>query len=201
MTRQDHTTTDPRHGFATRLLHAGLAISIIVQLLTSLVMQGPSNTDSGDQLFQIHHYAGLIAMALAFLFWLTIVFRRGGTDFGALIPWLSPARRKAFFDDLLMHLRLALRFRLPPYEEEGPLASGIHGLGLLLISAMALSGTIYALQVWVGHSAEPDGVLVMQVHFALANLVWAYLIGHAAMATLHHITRSAHLARMWSLSR
>jgi cytochrome b561 len=90
--------------------------------------------------------------------------------------------------------------RLPPYEETAPLASAVHGLGLLLMTAMAASGGVYAAQVWAGaQSPEPDASLVMTVHFALANLVWAYLIGHAAMATIHHFAHAASLRRMWSL--
>jgi cytochrome b561 len=39
----------------------------------------------------------------------------------------------------------------------------------------------------------------MTVHFALANLVWVYLVAHAGMAAIHHFARSASLTRMWRL--
>ena len=64
----------------------------------------------------------------------------------------------------------------------------MHGLGLVLISAVATSGAVYFMQVALGlHSAEPDGMIAMMVHLALGNLVWAYLIAHAGLAVLHHL--------------
>lgn len=190
---------DP-HALSTRLVHAGLALAVSTQLATSLVMEGPTETSAGDILFQAHRYSGFAALAFALLFWLTLTFRRRGTAAGALFPWLSAGRRTAFLADLSSHLRSAFRGRLPAYEETGPLASAVHGLGLLLMTVMAVSGGVYAAQVWADlQSPEPDGSLAMTVHFALANLVWAYLIGHAGMATIHHFARSAPLARMWRL--
>lgn len=78
--------------------------------------------------------------------------------------------------------------------------SAVHGLGLLLMTSMAASGGVYAAQVWAGlQSPEPDGSLAMTVHFALANLVWVYLIAHAGMATIHHFASSVPLGKMWRL--
>jgi cytochrome b561 len=193
---------DLRHARGTRLIHAGLAATIILQLATSLVMGGPDEVMPGDTLFQVHRLSGFAAMAFAFLFWVALLVRRRGTEIGALLPWFSNRRRAALAGDILAHLRAALKFRLPPFEEDGALASAAHGLGLLLMTAMAATGTTYALLVWAGlHSAEPDGMAVMAIHFALGNLVWAYLIGHAALATLHHVMKSAPISRMWSFTR
>jgi cytochrome b561 len=194
-------TPDPdQHALSTRLVHAGLALSICSQLATSLIMQGPTDTTVGDAMFQLHRYSGFAALAFAMLFWMTLTFRRRGTAPLALFPWFSGERRRAFATDLLNHLRTVVRGRLPAYEETGPLESAVHGLGLLLMTAMAVSGGVYAAQVWAGlQSPEPDGSLAMTVHFALANLVWVYLIAHAGMATIHHFARSASLTRMWRL--
>ena len=194
------TSQADQHALSTRLVHTGLALSICTQLATSLIMQGPSETSAGDAIFQIHRYSGFAALTFAILFWLTLTFRQRGTAFGALFPWLSAERRSAFIADLSNHLRIAFRGRLAAYDETGPLASAVHGLGLLLMTAMAVSGGVYAAQVWTGiQSPELDGSLAMTVHFALANLVWVYLIAHAGMATIHHFTRSAPLSRMWRL--
>ena len=59
-----------------------------------------------------------------------------------------------------------------------PLASAIHGLGLLAALAMGVSGA------WLYTEDEPGG-LVLKVHRALSNLMWAYVIGHAGVAVLH----------------
>lgn len=190
------------HPWATRLIHASLATAICVQLGTSLIMTGPRAGQAGDLFYQIHRYSGFVALALALLFWINTMSRRKGTALAALVPWFSQQRRAAFFGDMMAHLRAAMKLRLPPYDEHGAFASGIHGLGLLLMSAMALSGTVYALQVAAGQiGVDPEAAPVMLVHYALANLVWVYLIGHAALATLHHVMRASSLSRMWSLRR
>lgn len=194
------TSNPDQHALSTRLVHAGLALSISTQLATSLMMQGPTDTSAGDAIFQLHRYSGFAALAFALLFWMNLTFRRRGTAPSALFPWFSRERRRAFITDVGNHLRTVIHGRLPTYEETGPLASAVHGLGLLLMSAMAVSGGVYAAQVWTGlQSPEPDGSLAMTIHFALANLVWVYLIAHAGMATIHHFARSAPLGKMWKL--
>lgn len=194
------TPQPDQHAHSTRLVHAGLALSICTQLATSLIMQGPTETAAGDAIFQLHRYSGFSALAFVFLFWMTLTFRRRGTAISALFPWFSGVWRRAFLADLGNHLRTVVRGRLPAHEETGPFASAVHGLGLLLMTAMAVSGGVYAAQVWVGlQSPEPDGSLAMTVHFALANLVWVYLIAHAGMAMIHHFARSAPLSKMWKL--
>jgi cytochrome b561 len=193
---------DTRHTRVTRLLHAGLALAVITQLLTSLAMQGPDEAQAGDVLFQIHRYSGLTATVLAFGLWITILLRARGTEFGALIPWFSGRRLAALWQDAKVHAASLVKLRLPDHAPEAALPSAVHGLGLVLITAMAISGAIYFLQVALGlHSAEPDGMLAMTVHLTLANLVWAYLIAHAGLAVLHHLLRSMRLSTMWSLGQ
>lgn len=196
----DATTaeTRSRHTRVTRLIHMGLAITIILQLATSLVMSGPGETRPGDALFQLHRLSGFGAAFFALMFWLVILLRQRGTTIGALFPWLSGPRLRALREDVIVHVRSAMRFRLPEYEPGSPLASAVHGLGLMLMSAMAGSGLIYAIQVWAGKSAEPDGMWVMQIHFALANLVWVYLTAHAGLGLIHHHMRTMRLSEMWS---
>ena len=52
-----------QHALSTRLVHAGLALSISTQLATSLIMQGPTDTTAGDAIFQLHRYSGFAALA------------------------------------------------------------------------------------------------------------------------------------------
>ena len=190
----------PRHNLTTRFFHGALALAIVTQLITSLAMEGPDEESAGDALFQLHRYAGLTAMALALGFWLVILGRRQGTSFGALFPWFSGTRRAAVFRDIGHYLKALTRLHLPEPDVDGPLSSAVHGLGLLLMTAMALSGTLYFIQVNLGlHSPEPDDMPVMLVHFALGNLVWVYLIAHASLAVLHHLLRTLPLGSMWSL--
>lgn len=189
----------PRHSFATRLLHGALALTVVTQLLTSLVMRRPRGDFAGNIYFPLHEYAGMAALALAFLFWLTVIRRQLGTAPGALFPWVSAARRRALWAALGTYAAAARRFTLPRHEEATALPSAIHGLGLLLISYMAVSGTYWYVMALFGLGRSEFVPPAMELHEAFGNLVWAYLIGHAALGLLHHVTRNMTLGTMWSL--
>lgn len=79
------------------------------------------------------------------------------------------------------------------------MASAIHGLGLLLMTAMTASGTLY----YFISTGDPNaGGLVgvtMFVHKTLVNIVWAYLIGHAGFAVVNRFGDVMSLRTMWSL--
>lgn len=191
--------TPAKHGFITRLAHIGLALAIVTQLGTSLVMQAPEHGHSNNVAFAVHETSGLAALGFAFLFWAAMVARRTGTSLGALFPWGSQMRRAALWSDSRAHLTALARLRLPDFNATSPVASAVHGLGLLLMSAMALSGTVY----YVFRTGDSDAGwtvgAAMAVHRLFANLVWAYLIGHAGLALLHHLTHQLDLREMWSL--
>ncbi len=189
------------HSLATRIAHMGLALAVVLQLLTSLVMEGPRTTRPGDWLFEIHQYSGLTALAFAALFWLVLALRRRGSAAGLMFPWFSASRRTALWRDMRDHGRDIVALRLPAYAEHGALASAIHGLGLLLMSAMALTGAIFFAALLTGTQGDLLPGLVIDAHRFLANLVWAYLIGHAGVALLYHVTRKLRLTAMWSLRR
>lgn len=188
-----------RHALATRLVHAGLAFAVVTQLLTSLVQHPAEDGHAGNLWAEVHEYGGLSAFALIVLFWIVLTARRRGTPAGLLFPWFSGARLAALWSDLKRHAGALRHFRWPPHDDTSPLASAVHGLGILLISAMAATGTLY----YVIGNGNPDagGVVgaAMFVHRTLANLAWAYLIGHASMAVLQHLFTDFNLREMWSL--
>lgn len=188
-----------KYSCMTRLAHMGLAPAIIIQLLTSLVLVPDGPKETANLYFEIHEYSGLTAFAFALFFWIVLIFRKTGTAPGALFPWTSKTRLAALWDNTTRTLGALAKFRLPDVPETSPLASAVHGLGLLLMLAMATSGTVY----YVVNNGDPDAGrlvgIVMFVHKTLANLVWAYLIGHAGMATIHHFTRQLRLSEMWNL--
>lgn len=192
--RKAHPVSDlqptTRHTLPTRLIHAGLALSIITQLSTSLVMRAPHGTSPGDLLFEVHEFSGYAALGFAALFWLVLVLRSKGTSFGSLIPWFSAERRAAVISDTKAHLASARHLTFPDTDDHRPMASAIHGLGLLLMTLMAMTGTASVLLPGVREQ-------VLGVHVLFANVVWAYLIGHAGLALLAHWTRHLDLREMW----
>ena len=157
--------------------------------------------DGGNAIFEVHEYAGLTAFALVLAFWLQTVVRQRGTPMSMLVPWFSIKRLSALGIDTKAHLAALTKLRRPDHDGHSPFASTIHGLGLLLMTAMAASGTLY----YAVNTGDPDvGGLVgvaMTVHTTLANLVWVYLIGHAVMGLIAHFGGALSLRQMWSLRR
>jgi cytochrome b561 len=186
------------YGIPTRLVHAALAVAVTIQLVTSLTMEADHG---GDGVFQIHRIGGLAAFGLVLVFWFVTVIRRRGTPLGRLLPWFSARRRAELWQDVGAHLRSLPRLSFPAEQGDvdDALASAVHGLGLLLMTAMAGSGFLYFLL----NTGDPDAGglvgLAMLVHTSLANLAWAYLIGHAATAVLHSLAGRS-IGRMWSLA-
>jgi cytochrome b561 len=186
------------HSLPTRALHAGLAGAIVVQLASSQFM----NPDgAGNTAFVVHQWSGLAAFGLVAASWGNSLMRQRGTPVVQLLPWFSGAGREAVWADIKRHWMAAKTRAFPAHGDTSALASAIHGLGLLLMTVMAASGTIY----YLINTGDPDAGglvgLTMLVHTSFANLVWAYLIGHAGMGLLAHFADHMSLGRMWSLRR
>jgi cytochrome b561 len=199
MIDQEFNRPVQRHPLGTRIAHFFFAIAIVTQLATSLIMRAPHpGRSTADTLFRIHEYFGLAALALAAIFWISIVIRQAGTDFGALIPWFSGRRVHALWTDIKTHAILLRDLRWPQ-NVASPLANAVHGLGLLLMSLMAVTGTIvYATMAGDG-SLSTLGSTALDIHKLFANLAWAYLIGHAGIAVLHQAFGAPVISEMWSL--
>ena len=186
----------PEHTRATRLVHMALAAAIAVQLLASLVMATPLHGHE-NVFFEIHEYGGLVTLVLASGFWLVALRRRRGTPMALLLPWFSDEGRKAVWLDLQRHWQSLRERTVPEAAHLSPLASAVHGLGLLLVSAMALTGALFYLAILAGATKSTWATLDIELHALLASLVWAYLIGHSGMALLHHFSRRRPLDVMW----
>lgn len=180
----------------TRVIHLLLLLAVLAQLATSQLMGRPHPGETASWTFSLHEYVGLASLATVGAFWLWAVVRHGETRLGRLLPWFSASACKAVFADAAAQLRLLARLQ-PPSDDDGALASAVHGLGLLVITAMAVSGTVY----YVGPHAQ-IGRTALTLHKMLANLTWAYLITHAGLAVLHHLLGSDIFSRMfWTRHR
>ncbi|MBN8891905.1 MAG: hypothetical protein BGP12_00475 [Rhodospirillales bacterium 70-18] len=173
----------------TRLLHMLVALSVVHQLVVGAVMSGPR---SGGLLWQAHQAVGIASLGILLAFWAWTLLRRGETRLVRLFPWLSAAGRAALRADAAAHLRALRQFRLP-HGEDSPIASATHGLGLLAASAMAVTGGMFFLK---GIAPQSLVWLALNLHGAIANLMWAYLIAHAGLALLHELTGQRVLRRM-----
>ncbi len=192
---QDPVPVTPAKGLSVRLVHAGLALAVIVQLGTSLAMETPDPGQPESLLFEAHQIAGLVALALAVAFWAVALVRRAGAGAAPLLPWFDASARRAVRDDLARHVAAARALRLAEHVEGAPLASAIHGLGLSLMTAMAGLGAFWLLGETLG---APATILeaAIGVHALLGNVVWAYLFGHAGMALAHEAAGARVLGTM-----
>lgn len=186
---------DAARSHATRVLHLLLLLAVIHQLISSQFISRPLPGDAPSTLYSLHEYIGIASLGIVFAFWLWTLVRHGETKLAKLVPWLSGRGIMAVIRDCVGQLK-AIRHGNVPEESDGALASAVHGLGLLVVSAMAVTGTVY----FVAHGSE-TAHYALKMHSLLANLVWAYLIGHASVAVVHHLLGSDILRRMFWIAR
>ncbi len=178
----------------TRALHALLLLSVAFQLVSSKVISRPLPGDAPSTLYSLHEYIGMASLGVVCAFWLWTLVRHGETSFTKLFPWVFPHRIADIVHDGVDQFKAILR-RDFSLASSGALASAVHGLGLLVVTAMATTGTI------VFFSAGSVAHEALALHRLVANLMWAYLIGHAGLATLHHLLGSDVLRRMFWIRR
>ncbi len=176
----------------TRIVHLLLLLVVLHQLINSEFIRLPLPGLPPRWPYLLHEYVGLLGFGVVFAFWSWTLLRRGETSLGRLFPWFTAWRIRDVVDDLAVQVRLLLRGRGPSHGS-GALASAIHGLGLLTVTAMVVTGTIYFL--------APDGTALSRaallLHRLISNLMWAYLIGHAGLAALHQLLGDNVFARMF----
>ncbi len=179
----------------TRVLHLLLLLAVLHQLISSQFISRPLPGEAPSTLYSLHEYIGIASLGVVFAFWLWTLLRHGETKLAKLVPWLSGRGIMAVIRDGGGQFK-AIRHGKVPEESEGALASAVHGMGLLVVSAMAVTGTVYFF-------ARGSGMAhyALEMHSLLANLVWAYLIGHASVAVLHHLLGSEILRRMFWIGR
>lgn len=182
----------------TRIMHAALAVTIMHQLFISWFMERPRpNGGRGNFAFELHEVVGLASFALLFLFWCWALFRNHETEFGKLFPWLSLARISAVAVEAGSYLKSIRTPRVPTSPSESALASATHGLGLITASAMAATGAVYYFSAAANSVLLPLSAAALEVHAVVANLMWAYLIGHSGMSIVHELLGSPVLKQMF----
>ncbi|GAB0117334.1 cytochrome b/b6 domain-containing protein [Acidisoma sp. 7E03] len=191
---QSVTFDGERRSHATRILHLLLLLSVVNQLVSSQFMSRPFPGEAPSTLYALHEYIGMASFGFVLLFWLWTLVRRGETKLGRLFPWFSPRAIAAVLRDALHQAQSLLRRDFAAHSD-GAFASAVHGLGLLTLTAMAATGTVFFL---VSGSV---GGFALDLHQTIANLMWIYLFGHAGIAVLHHLLGHDILRRMFWIRR
>lgn len=160
------------------ICHSLFALAAILQLCTSLLMG--KHAAFGQQAFWLHQISGFLALA-AILAYFSYTFWHQPNKWRHLYPYFWQQGLQTIKTDFLSLIQGKL-----PTRPSGGLAGAVQGLGLLLILAMALTGTMWFLSLHV-LSWKEGRHLAMWLHHTLANWVWVYVIGHTAMAFLHRV--------------
>lgn len=163
-------------------LHALLAVAIVHQVVTGLFLGPPRSPVA-----RLHDIGGLVSLGLLVAFWLWSLVRRDGALLLDYLPWLSVRRQRAVAADIGIYLRHALSLRIPPHGRCVALPAAFHGLGLLTASAMAATGAYAYFAAGPALFHPPDVHRAHLLHVRLADVMWAYLVLHAAAAALHGI--------------
>ncbi|MFC0387712.1 cytochrome b/b6 domain-containing protein [Muricoccus vinaceus] len=179
--RQVGPTVPGVHAITTRLAHPGVVTIVAAQLATSSVMTPPPRDGggAGDLWFAAHTLLGLGAVAAVMLVWLAMLARPAGgtTPRSALFPWFSARRRIALAENITRVIRRIRAGRLPhAADTSGALAPAVHGLGLLVLSAVVVTGFLG----WYGGFRA-----LLAAHPVFTTLLWVYLSGHVGFALLH----------------
>lgn len=186
-----------KHSRGTRLFHMSIALLIVTQLITSQLLGGKGE----NVYFEIHEYSGLGAFVLMFLFWIFAIWRREGTAPSLLFPWFSGERLMALWQDMQTHFAAFAKFKLPPHDPHAALPSATHGLGVLLVLIMGLTGTVIYVAIQTGNGKTSWAGTANGLHETFSNLVWAYLIGHVGIALINHFASKQSLSDMWSMKK
>ncbi len=180
-----------------RLLHLLLAIAVTAQLLIGSFMHSPHKGRPDSFGFEAHEILGFTILALVLLHWLwSATYRNEGLSH--LFPW-----SKTGLQNVAREFWQAVRYRqLPPGGPgtDSGLAGFVHGLGLLAITAMALTGGTFYLVRMAGAGRDVLEI-IEDIHDTFAVIAWIYWNGHLAVTLLHSLIGHPTFKGMFSLHR
>jgi hypothetical protein len=176
----------------TRLLHAGLATGVVIEMLLQAVMRVPAGVGLGvddwhREAFELHAHFGPTVAVLCLLHWIWICLPWSRPGAGYLFPWLHSERRPV----LRQEFHALLRFQ-PPRGASSPLVGAVQGLGLLAVTGSVAGGVVSYLGYFAGWPL-PSRVLHWTAleQIFMSWLVWAFVVGHVSMASWHRIGNGA----------
>ncbi|MEJ2727126.1 MAG: cytochrome b/b6 domain-containing protein [Deltaproteobacteria bacterium] len=186
-----------------RWLHAGIALGVVVQLCSSQFMAVPAPgrplAETGYHFFTVHRWSGITVVALVILHWIWGLSGHVTGGWGHLFPWFSGPRFRNLMSDI-KSVPQWLRGALPGQQQEtAPLAGAIHGLGLLAVSAMALSGTTIFFGMGPHGAMSRFVALIREGHRYMGNVIWLYFFGHVGISVLHQLRGDRLITSMFNL--
>lgn len=181
----------------TRWLHIGLAVTVTLQLAISLIMEPPdkeTRTALARAAFEAHEVVGMSALAIVLMHWFWSIAGRADGGLAHLFPWTGAGWARVKAD-----IGLLMKGRLPKDGPRGGLPGLVHGLGLLAVTGMVITGAV--LFFIFPETGKPSDTVesVAEVHEFIAIFVWVYWGGHIALALFHKWAGHDTVKAMFSL--
>jgi len=192
-----------RISWATRMVHYFLLVSAVYQLLSSEWMMVPEPgklAGSGVWLFYLHAWLfGWVALTAAFVYAMKAYYEP--ETWRLLNPWFSAKRLATLFAALRKEIPDLFRGRLAPLEVKSPLAGAVHGLGIILLIGLGMSGLYLMLGVRSDREMSLDTFISFKFHEVFGVLAWTFLAGHIFMTLYHLALRHPHLQDIFDLRK
>ncbi|HUW97980.1 MAG TPA: cytochrome b/b6 domain-containing protein [Acidiferrobacter sp.] len=175
----------------TCLVHSALAVTVIAQLFTGLVVASGNR----PEWLLVHTILGIITSVVIVIHWLWSWARR---DIRVLFPW-----SRAGLARVARELFGIFQGELPGHGDEAGLSSFVHGVGLLGVSGMAVTGLLMYAVIPGGYglslhsTAYAFFTALATTHLWLSYVVWFYLGGHILFAALHELQGNRLLRRIY----
>lgn len=186
----------------TRWLHFGVALSVTLQMIVSLVMGAPEPGRPAAGLeaaaFEVHETVGLLVFGLLLLHWLFLLSGHIPLGMGHLFPWFSRQRRAAMLDEIKQQW---VRRQLHDTRQFSAVAGATHGLGLLVTTLMAITGVILYFGMAENGAMPPLVDAIKELHEGVSSLMWIYLGGHAGIGAVHQWLGHRTLSDMFDLRK
>jgi cytochrome b561 len=196
------TQHSSKHTFKTRLTHLLIAVLIIGQLFSIYAIEEKFFTAPiRTFLWSVHKYGGITVFFVLFSFWIHILKRHQGTSITELFPWVSLTALKNLIKDIIVYFKQMIQFKIPEHTTPSPLASAIHGVGIIIMSIMATTGVHRYIVYEFSITKTPLIKYISSLHHVFADYAWIYLGLHVSVALINHLFNKQKLSAMWCLRK
>jgi len=140
----------------------------------------------------------LMVLIIARLAW---VFMGSTGGWARLFPYCTSRGRQGLADEITNEIPGWFKGKMPAPGQEDYIAGAVHGLGLLLVCAMGITGAVML------YGMEESGKMLGMIHDAkelheiLGELLWLYIYAHIAMTALHLCLGHPMMARIFSFKK
>ena len=161
-------------------VHWGVAICVIGSIISSLFVD--TSDPSSDLSIIIHVRIGYGVAFFLLCQWFLLSLKRYHYVREHVFPYHLEGRKCIAAD-----LRLLMQGKLPPTGCRSGASGLVEGLGILLMTWMALTGLIFHFGAVYDVDQTSLMLLTRNIHNFFSYFVWAFVIGHGGMAIFHRI--------------